>query len=80
MNIFVDTNIFYKDPFLLRGKNIILKELAKADNVKIFFNKAAFEEVKRGNKVFFEKNLKDFLKISNNLNKNIIDLELFTVN
>ncbi|MDU0287469.1 PIN domain-containing protein [Staphylococcus pseudintermedius] len=75
MNIFVDTNIFYKDPFLLRGKNIILKELAKADNVKIFFNKAAFEEVKRGNKVFFEKNLKDFLKISNNLNKNIIDLD-----
>lgn len=55
MNIFVDTNILYKDPFLLRGKNIILKELAKADEVKIFLNKAVVDEIKRGDKVFFEK-------------------------
>lgn len=74
MNIFVDTNILYKDPFLLRGKNIILKELAKADEVKIFLNKAVVDEIKRGDKVFFEKNLKEFQKISNNLNKNITDL------
>lgn len=46
MNIFVDTNIFYKDPFLLRGKNIILKELAKADNVKIFLIKLHLKRLK----------------------------------
>lgn len=73
MNIFLDSNILYKDPFLLRGKQIILKELSKSDNVKLYINKAVLAEVRRGYVTFIQKTLKEFQTVSNNLNKNIVD-------
>ncbi|PFK69356.1 hypothetical protein COJ21_22455 [Priestia megaterium] len=58
MHIFLDTNVFYKDPFLIKGKNAILKRLAKHQNVKMYMNKTVYEELFRGHKNFLEQQVK----------------------
>ncbi|MGG3662951.1 PIN domain-containing protein [Bacillus gobiensis] len=58
MHIFLDTNVFYKDPFLLKGKNAILKRLTKHEDVKMYMNRTVYEEIFRAHKNFLEKQVK----------------------
>lgn len=60
LDIFLDTNIIYKDPFFQRGRLIILRELAKADNVKIHINEAVLSEVRRGYTEYIQNSIKEF--------------------
>lgn len=55
MNIFFDSNAFYKDPFLIKGKNRILLSLAKHEDVKIYINETVYEEILRAHKTLLEK-------------------------
>ncbi|MFF2455151.1 PIN domain-containing protein [Peribacillus simplex] len=57
MNIFLDSNAFYKDPFLIKGKNRILLSLAKHDDVKIYINDTVYEEILRAHKNLLEKEI-----------------------
>ncbi|KQL21238.1 PIN domain-containing protein [Cytobacillus solani] len=57
MNIFLDSNAFYKDPFLIKGKNRILLSLAKHDDVKIYINDTVYEEIFRAHKNLLEKEI-----------------------
>lgn len=82
MNIFLDTNVFYKDPFLTKGKKRILLMLAKHKDVKLYVSKVVYSELLRAHKDFLEKEVKDakesLLKLSPFLNdereKFIIDI------
>ncbi|WP_280169330.1 PIN domain-containing protein [Priestia megaterium] len=58
MNIFLDTNVFYNDPFLQKGKKPILLQLAKHENVKLFICQAVFSEIEKHHKTFFEEEIK----------------------
>ncbi|RCX18959.1 uncharacterized protein DUF4935 [Bacillus sp. AG236] len=58
MNIFLDTNVIYTDPFFLRGKNAVLRRLAMHEDVKLFVNQTVYSEVFRGHKTFVEKQVK----------------------
>lgn len=58
MNIFLDTNVFWKDPFLNKGKKAILLRLAKHEDVKLFINETVYEETLRGHKKFLDKEIK----------------------
>jgi hypothetical protein len=71
MNIFLDTNIVYKDPFFQRGKLIILRELAKAEDVTVYINKAVLAETRRGYREYIQGHLKEFQRTSSHLNKYI---------
>lgn len=57
MNIFLDSNAFYKDPFLIKGKNRILLSLANHDDVKIYINDTVYEEILRAHKNLLEKEI-----------------------
>lgn len=74
MHIFLDSNVFWKDPFLTKGKNAILLRLAKHDDVKIYINETVYAEVFRGHRVFLENELKtiidSFKKIKPFINTN----------
>lgn len=71
MNIFIDTNILFKDPFLQRGKLVVLKELAKTEEVTLFVSRAVLSEVRRGYKEYIGENLKYFDQSAKQLNKYI---------
>lgn len=58
MNIFLDTNVFWKDPFLTKGKKAILLRLAKHDDVNIYINETVYQELFRGHKTFLEREFK----------------------
>ncbi|MBO1513532.1 hypothetical protein [Metabacillus bambusae] len=84
MNIFLDTNAIYYDPFFKKGKNRILLNLAKHDDVKIYICKAVYSELFRAHKVFIEQQLKaaneSMVKLSPFLDKTaqkfVIDIKL----
>ena len=84
MNIFLDTNSIYYDPFFKKGKNRILLNLAKHDEVKIYICKAVYTELFRAHKVFIEQQLKaaneSMIKLSPFLDKTaqrfVIDIKL----
>lgn len=84
MNIFLDTNVFYNDPFLAKGKKKILLMLANHKDVKLFISKAVYTELLRQHTNFLEKEVKDakeaFMNLSPFLNekreKFIIDINL----
>lgn len=84
MNIFLDTNVFYKDPFLTKGKKRILLMLAKHKDVKLYVSKVVYAELLRAHIEFLEKELKNakeaFVKLSPFLNekreKFIIEINL----
>lgn len=84
MNIFLDTNSIYYDPFFKKGKNRILLNLTKHDDVKIYICKAVYTELFRAHKVFIEQQLKaaneSMIKLSPFLDKTaqkfIIDIKL----
>lgn len=59
MNIFLDTNVFFNDPFLRKGKNRILIKLAENEDVKLFINKTVYMEVLRAHRTYLEKELKN---------------------
>jgi hypothetical protein len=75
MNIFLDTNIVYKDPFLQRGKLIILRELAKSEDVTVYINKAVLSETRRGYREYIQDHLIGFQRASSHLNKYISNVE-----
>lgn len=58
MNIFLDTNALYKDPFLSRGNNTILRRLARHEDVKLFVNQTVYSELLRSHQTFLEKQVK----------------------
>ncbi|MDN4524401.1 PIN domain-containing protein [Fictibacillus fluitans] len=58
MNIFLDTNVFFNDPYLTKGKKPILLRLAKHKDVKLFINQTVYSEVLRKHKVFTDQELK----------------------
>jgi predicted nucleic acid-binding protein len=72
MNIFLDTNVFYNDPFLLKGKKRILLMLAKYKEVKLYVSRVVYSELLRLHNEFLEKQVKDakeaFSKLSPFLN------------
>jgi len=68
MNIFLDSNVLYKDPFLEKGYNKTLNRLAKHEDVKLFISKTVYMEVLRGHKDFLEEQL----KAANNALKKLI--------
>lgn len=47
MNIFLDSNAFYNDPFLSKGRKAILLRLAKHEDVKLYINETVYQEVFR---------------------------------
>ncbi|MFJ8458191.1 PIN domain-containing protein [Lysinibacillus xylanilyticus] len=57
MNIFLDSNAFYKDPFLTKGKNHILLKLAGIEDVKLYINKTVYEELYRAHKNLLKKEI-----------------------
>ncbi|PGW22249.1 PIN domain-containing protein [Bacillus cereus] len=67
MNIFIDSNILYRDPFLTKGYNKVLNSLAKHEDVTLFISKAVYMEVLRGHKAFLEEQLKTATEIQNKL-------------
>ncbi|MGG0545254.1 PIN domain-containing protein [Priestia aryabhattai] len=58
MNIFLDTNVFFGDPFLTRGQKPLLLRLAKHEDVKLFINDTVYKEVLRKHKEFVEQKVK----------------------
>ena len=58
MHIFLDTNAIYKDPFLQKGKNRILLQLAKHNDVHLYISKTVYSELLRRHRVFVESELK----------------------
>lgn len=84
MNIFLDTNAIYYDPFFKKGKNRILLNFAKHEDVKINICKTVYIELFRAHKVFIEQQLKaaneSMVKLSPFLDKTaqnfIIDIKL----
>ncbi|MDN7241195.1 PIN domain-containing protein [Planococcus sp. N028] len=58
MNIFIDSNVFWKDPFLDKGKNKILRMLANHKDVKLYINKTVYDEVFRGHKNYLDDQIK----------------------
>lgn len=80
MNIFLDTNAFFGDPFLTRGQKPLLLRLAKHDDVKLFINDTVYKEVLRKHKVFVEEEVKkmeeSFDKISSLLRPERDTLEM----
>ncbi|PEM81026.1 hypothetical protein CN558_13520 [Bacillus wiedmannii] len=58
MNIFLDSNILFKDPYLEKGLNKTLNRLARHEDVKLFINKVVYMEVLRGHKTFLENEIK----------------------
>lgn len=68
MNIFLDSNVFFKDPFLKKGKKEILLKLAEFDDVKLFINKTVYKEIYRGHKNSLEIELKNLNDALTNLN------------
>lgn len=84
MNIFLDTNVFYNDPFLEKGKKKILLLLANHKDVKIFISKVVYAELLRQHTNFLEKevkNLKDALSnlspfLNGHREKVILDINL----
>ncbi|MGF9874990.1 PIN domain-containing protein [Bacillus tropicus] len=68
MNIFLDSNVLYKDPFLIKGFNRTLGRLARHEDVKLYISKVVYSEVIRGHKSFIEEEIKvansSFKKIS----------------
>ncbi|PFR08634.1 hypothetical protein COK30_22905 [Bacillus cereus] len=80
MNIFIDSNIIYRDPFLTKGFNNVLNRLAKHEDVTLFISKAVYMEVLRGHKVFLEEQLKAANKIHNKISRYLIeDKQNFTI-
>ncbi|RAN91499.1 hypothetical protein B5P41_04580 [Bacillus sp. SRB_28] len=67
MNIFIDSNILYKDPFLTKGYNKVLNSLSKHEDVTLFISKAVYMEVLRGYEDFLEEQLKIANEIQNKL-------------
>ncbi|MFQ6584903.1 PIN domain-containing protein [Priestia megaterium] len=57
MNIFLDTNVFYNDPFLQKGKNPILLRLARHEDVKLFINETVYSEILRQHKAFLDQKI-----------------------
>lgn len=45
MNIFLDANILYKDPFLKTGYLSLLKRLAKDGRIKLYISETSYKEV-----------------------------------
>ncbi|AND41421.1 PIN domain-containing protein [Cytobacillus oceanisediminis] len=84
MNIFLDSNALYKDPFLRKGFNKTLNRMARHEDVKMYINQTVYKEVLRGHKDFLEKELNAannaLTKISPYLNeekqKFVINVEL----
>lgn len=68
MNIFLDTNVFYNDPFLAKGMKKILLLLASHKDVKLFISKTVYAELFRQHSNFLEKEVKSvkeaFMKLS----------------
>ncbi|HDX9587755.1 TPA: DUF4935 domain-containing protein [Bacillus cereus] len=58
MNIFLDSNILFKDPYLEKGLNKTLNRLARHEDVKLFISKVVYMEVLRGHKIFLENEIK----------------------
>ncbi|NKE04671.1 PIN domain-containing protein [Mesobacillus selenatarsenatis] len=58
MNIFLDSNVFWKDPYLTRGKKAILLRLAKHEDVKLYISETVYQEVLRGHKNFLDAEIK----------------------
>ncbi|GAA0240455.1 hypothetical protein GCM10008921_25960 [Metaclostridioides mangenotii] len=73
MNIFLDTNIIFNDPFLRRGKLSVLNELSMLDDSTIYLSKAVVAELKRGHLNFINENLEIVKRKSGNLNTNLFD-------
>lgn len=73
MNIFIDSNVIYRDPFLTKGFNSVLNRLAKHEDVTLFISKAVYMEVLRGHKVFLEEQLKIAHKIRNKISRYLIE-------
>jgi len=77
MNIFLDTNAIFRDPFFTKGKNRILIKLAKHDEVKLFLSKTVYSELLRAHRVFLEKEMSTaseaLKKISPFVDKNLSD-------
>jgi hypothetical protein len=62
MNIFLDSNVFWNDPYLSKGKKAILLRLAKHEDVKLYINETVYQETLRGHKNFLDieiKSIKD---------------------
>lgn len=84
MNIFLDTNVFFNDPFLAKGKKKILLMLANHKDVKLFISKTVYAELLRQHTNFLEKEVKNAREALVNLSpflnekreKFIIDLNL----
>lgn len=82
MNIFLDTNVFYNDPFLTKGKKTILLRLAKHDDVTLFINETVLQEILRNHKKYLDheiiklneavQKIKQFL----NIKRDKIDIEV----
>ncbi|MGF4041196.1 PIN domain-containing protein [Bacillus subtilis] len=67
MNIFLDTNVFYKDPFLTKGKKTILLRLAKHDDVKLLINQTVLQEILRNHKKYTDFEIKKLNEAYNTL-------------
>ena len=45
MQVFLDANILYKDPFLKTGYLSLLKRLAKDGHIQLFISESAYKDV-----------------------------------
>lgn len=68
MNIFLDANILYKDPFLKTGYLALLKRLAKAERVKLYISEAAYKDVLHRFRTHYAKLIKDAQFASHHMN------------
>ncbi|MGG3580923.1 PIN domain-containing protein [Priestia megaterium] len=68
MNIFLDTNVLYKDPFLTKGKNPILLSLANHGDVKLFINKTVYDELLRAHRRFLDQEIKNISEALDKIN------------
>jgi hypothetical protein len=73
VNIFLDANILYTDPFLVKTKLIVLKKLAKTNDANIYICEAVVSEIKRGHLNFIKQNLESLKSAAGKLNSCIQD-------
>ncbi|MFK4254632.1 PIN domain-containing protein, partial [Streptomyces angustmyceticus] len=68
----MDTNLIYRDPFLTKGKNALLLQLAKHEDVKLYINDVVYKEMLRGHKAFIEEQLNKMSQAYNMVSRYLI--------
>ena len=67
MNIFLDTNVIWKDPFFSKGRNAILLRLSKHEDVTLYINETVYQETLRGHKKFLDNEINSIYDSVNKL-------------